>query len=47
MSHAPTPLAPLLIALTLIWGSNWPMMKLSLREVGPLWFRALTMLGKR
>jgi drug/metabolite transporter (DMT)-like permease len=45
MSHAPTPLAPLLIALTLIWGSNWPMMKLSLREVGPLWFRALTMLG--
>jgi drug/metabolite transporter (DMT)-like permease len=39
------PLAPLLIVLTLIWGSNWPMMKLSLREVGPLWFRALTMLG--
>jgi hypothetical protein len=32
----------LLIALTLIWGGNRPIMKLSLREVTPLWIRALT-----
>jgi drug/metabolite transporter (DMT)-like permease len=35
----------LLITLTLLWGCNWPMMKFSLREVPPLTFRALTMLG--
>jgi drug/metabolite transporter (DMT)-like permease len=35
----------LLGVLTLLWGMNWPMMKLSLREVSPLWFRALTMSG--
>ncbi|MCU0967508.1 MAG: DMT family transporter [Rubrivivax sp.] len=34
-----------LVALTLMWGVNWPMMKFSLREVTPLWFRALTMTG--
>jgi drug/metabolite transporter (DMT)-like permease len=45
MSSSTKSLAPLLITLTLIWGSNWPIMKLSLREVGPLWFRALTMAG--
>jgi drug/metabolite transporter (DMT)-like permease len=28
-----------------MWGCNWPVMKLSLREIGPLWFRALTMAG--
>jgi drug/metabolite transporter (DMT)-like permease len=33
-----------LILLTLMWGLNWPVMKLSLREMGPLHFRALTML---
>lgn len=33
----------LLGALTLLWGLNWPMMKLSLREISPLTFRALTM----
>jgi drug/metabolite transporter (DMT)-like permease len=33
----------LLIALTLMWGLNWPIMKLSLREMSPLYFRALTM----
>ncbi len=33
----------LLVALTLMWGVNWPMMKLSLREITPLWFRASTM----
>jgi drug/metabolite transporter (DMT)-like permease len=31
--------------LTLLWGLNWPMMKFSLREVSPLYFRALTMSG--
>jgi drug/metabolite transporter (DMT)-like permease len=35
----------LLAAVTLLWGSNWPMMKLSLREVEPLTFRAFTMAG--
>ncbi len=34
-----------LAALTLMWGVNWPMMKLSLREISPLYFRALTMTG--
>lgn len=34
-----------LLALTLMWGVNWPMMKLSLRELTPLYFRALTMTG--
>ena len=32
-----------LVALTMMWGLNWPMMKLSLRELSPLYFRALTM----
>lgn len=32
-----------LIALTLMWGVNWPMMKYSLRELSPMYFRALTM----
>jgi drug/metabolite transporter (DMT)-like permease len=35
----------LLIALTLMWGLNWPIMKLSLREMSPLYVRALTMTG--
>jgi drug/metabolite transporter (DMT)-like permease len=35
----------LLVAVTLMWGCNWPMMKISLREVPPLGFRALTMSG--
>jgi drug/metabolite transporter (DMT)-like permease len=34
-----------LALLTLLWGVNWPMMKFSLREIGPLWFRAITMTG--
>jgi drug/metabolite transporter (DMT)-like permease len=33
----------LLAVLTLAWGANWPVMKFSLRELTPLWFRALTM----
>jgi len=32
-----------LVLLTLMWGLNWPIMKLSLRELPPLHFRALTM----
>ncbi len=32
-----------LVVLTLMWGLNWPVMKLSLRELGPLHFRAVTM----
>lgn len=32
-----------LVALTLMWGVNWPMMKYSLREMSPLYFRAFTM----
>jgi drug/metabolite transporter (DMT)-like permease len=35
----------LMVALTLMWGVNWPMMKFSLREMTPLWFRAVTMTG--
>lgn len=34
-----------LVALTLMWGVNWPVMKLSLQELSPLYFRALTMTG--
>ena len=34
-----------LLAITLMWGINWPMMKFSLREMTPLCFRALTMSG--
>lgn len=32
-----------LVGLTLMWGVNWPMMKLSLQEFTPLYFRASTM----
>ena len=32
-----------LLLLTLMWGVNWPMMKLSLQELTPLYFRAITM----
>lgn len=34
-----------LVLLTLMWGMNWPFMKLGLRDVSPLWFRAITMAG--
>lgn len=34
-----------LALLTLMWGVNWPMMKFSLRELTPLYFRAITMTG--
>lgn len=32
-----------LVLLTLMWGLNWPIMKVSLRELTPLHFRALSM----
>lgn len=32
-----------LLALTIMWGVNWPMMKLSLQQLTPLYFRASTM----
>ncbi len=32
-----------LVLLVLAWGINWPVMKVALREIGPLYFRALTM----
>lgn len=35
----------LLAALTLGWGFNWPIMKIVLREVPPLTFRAICLLG--
>lgn len=34
-----------LVVLTLMWGFNWPMMKFSMRELTPLYFRAFTMTG--
>jgi drug/metabolite transporter (DMT)-like permease len=34
-----------LALLTLFWGLNWPVMKFSLRELTPLYFRAITMSG--
>lgn len=34
-----------LLLLTLMWGLNWPIMKLALRELPPLHFRAATMMG--
>ena len=34
-----------LIALTLMWGINWPMMKLAVHELPPLYLRGFTMLA--
>jgi drug/metabolite transporter (DMT)-like permease len=34
-----------LVAITLMWGFNWPLMKFSLRELTPLYFRSVTMSG--
>jgi drug/metabolite transporter (DMT)-like permease len=34
-----------LVGVTLVWGLNWPIMKFSLRELSPLFFRAATMTG--
>jgi drug/metabolite transporter (DMT)-like permease len=35
----------LLALLTLFWGLNWPIMKIGVRELPPLTFRTLSMLG--
>lgn len=35
----------LLVALTLAWGLNWPVMKYGVRELPPLFFRALSIGG--
>jgi len=32
-----------LVGITLMWGINWPMMKIALGEVSPMYFRGLTM----
>lgn len=32
-----------LVGITLMWGINWPMMKIALREVSPMYFRGVTM----
>ncbi|MFM7801646.1 MAG: DMT family transporter, partial [Limnohabitans sp.] len=32
-----------LVALTLMWGVNWPMMKIAVRELPPLYVRGITM----
>jgi drug/metabolite transporter (DMT)-like permease len=34
-----------LVAITLMWGLNWPLMKFSLRELTPLYFRSVAMTG--
>lgn len=48
MRHA-IPLAPrdliLLALLTLIWGVNWPVMKIGVQELPPMAFRSLSMIG--
>ena len=38
----PASLLPVLV-LTLVWGCNWPMLKLGVSEIAPLTFRALTL----
>ena len=35
----------LLVALTVLWGINWPIMKSGVREMAPMTFRALCMVG--
>jgi drug/metabolite transporter (DMT)-like permease len=35
----------ILVLLTLAWGINWPIMKMGVREMEPLTFRSLCMLG--
>ena len=34
-----------LAVLTLLWGVNWPVMKLGVRDFAPLSFRTLCMVG--
>ncbi|HYM47824.1 MAG TPA: EamA family transporter, partial [Burkholderiaceae bacterium] len=35
----------LLVLLTLFWGVNWPVMKLGVAELPPLYFRTLCLAG--
>ncbi|MCC7326598.1 MAG: hypothetical protein IT521_07320 [Burkholderiales bacterium] len=39
LAHAFVPIA----VLTLIWGCNWPVLKLGIEELAPLTFRAFTL----
>ncbi|MGE0802636.1 MAG: DMT family transporter [Lautropia sp.] len=39
------PVVVQLIALTLLWGVNWPIMKIGLADLAPMTFRTLTMVG--
>ena len=32
-----------LVGITLMWGINWPMMKIALSEISPMYFRGVTM----
>ena len=32
-----------LVGITLMWGINWPMMKIAVQEVSPMYFRGITM----
>jgi drug/metabolite transporter (DMT)-like permease len=34
----------LLVLVVLIWGSNWPIMKVGLRSIDPLWFTAIRLM---
>lgn len=35
----------LLLLVSLVWGSHWPIMKIALVDVSPLWFRFVTISG--
>ncbi len=45
MLHLSTRDLVLLIALTLTWGFNWPVMKYGVQELAPLYFRTLCIAG--
>ena len=43
---SPVPIAraaPLILVLTLVWGCNWPVLKIGVTELAPLTFRSLTL----
>ncbi|MCX8102226.1 MAG: DMT family transporter [Geminicoccaceae bacterium] len=42
---SPTTLAVLVVAVTILWGANWPAMKLAVREFEPWTFRVISVLG--
>ncbi len=39
----PTASLVLIVVLTIVWGCNWPVMKLGVRELAPLTFRSVTL----